>query len=84
MKREIKDFKEAYDFLTRRMDRWNGRGSVYTMVAREAKKLSRDPVFNAAAYLYWDLRVCGNLKLLDNSDWINMVGAVQKILGGKP
>jgi hypothetical protein len=64
-------------------DSWIGsksKLSIYTVTRRAANKLSKNRIFNLAAYLKYDFSY---LEGVNDFDWIQTAKEAQKILGGK-
>ena len=52
--KNTKTVTEAAAILSQTCEDWDGKGSIYTLSIRTARKQSKDPVFNIAVWLMFN------------------------------
>lgn len=77
---EIKDITEAGLILDQHVEEWNGNGSLSSRMVRRARRLSKNPVFNIAAWMKYNFGGC--LAGETDADWLQSAKDVLKIARG--
>jgi hypothetical protein len=52
--KNTKTLAEAAEIISQKSEEWDGEGSIYALSVREARKQSKDSVFNIAAWLMFN------------------------------
>ena len=75
--KNTKTVTEAAAILSQKCEEWDGKGSIYTLPIRTARKQSKDPVFNIAAWLMFNYGPLYTGE--EEADWIRAAKDILKI-----